>query len=72
MAHREHRRALGRNLRSYREGVGSTQERLAEKADLSAKFLGEVERGTVNVSVDALARLAQALAIRIHDLTRGM
>jgi len=59
---------LGRNLRSYREGAGWTQERLAEKADLSAKFPGELERSTVNVSVDALARLA--LAVRIHDLTR--
>ncbi len=71
MAHREHRRALGGNLRTYRERAGLTQEKLAEKAELSPKFLGEVERGTVNVSVDVLARLAHALKIPVNDLTRG-
>jgi transcriptional regulator with XRE-family HTH domain len=48
-----------------------TQEKLAERADLSGKYLGEVERGMVNISVDALARLARALKITVHDLTRG-
>jgi transcriptional regulator with XRE-family HTH domain len=38
-----------------------TQERLAEKADLTPKYFGEVERGLVNVSVDALARIARAV-----------
>ena len=44
---------------------------MAEKADLSPKFLGEVDRGSVNISVDALARLAAALKVTVNELTRG-
>lgn len=72
MAIREHRRTLGRNLRSYRERAGWAQEKLAEKAGLSAKFLGEVERATVNISLDALARIASVLNVRLADLVAGV
>jgi len=71
VALREHRRILGQTIRIHRESAALTQERLAEKADLTAKYLGEVERGLVNISVDALLRIARALKIRVNDLTRG-
>lgn len=71
MALREHRRILGQTIRSSREKAGFTQEKLAEKAELTGKYLGEVERGIVNISVDALVRIARALRVRVNDLTRG-
>jgi len=46
-----------------------SQEQLAEKADLSYKYLGEVERGCVNISLDSLVRIAKALRVALHDLT---
>ena len=64
----KHRRVLGAAIRSYRGQIGWTLEKLAEKADLNPKYLGEVERGTVNVSADALVRLAKALRVRLRDL----
>ena len=70
MALREHRRILGQTIRDYREKAALTQEKLAEKADLTPKYLGEVERGLVNISVDALVRIARALRIRVNDLIR--
>lgn len=66
----QHRRILGETIRAHRKQVGFSQEKLAEKANLSPKYLGEVERGIVNVSVDSLARMAKALHLRVHDLTR--
>jgi len=45
-----------------------SQEQLAERADLSPKYLGEVERGRVNISLDSLVRICQALAMRLGDL----
>jgi transcriptional regulator with XRE-family HTH domain len=45
-----------------------SQEKLAEKADLSYKYLGEVERGLVNISLDSLVRIARALGVRLRDL----
>jgi transcriptional regulator with XRE-family HTH domain len=43
-----------------------TQEQLAERAGLSYKFIGEVERGTGNPTVDSLAAIARAMNL---DLT---
>jgi transcriptional regulator with XRE-family HTH domain len=45
-----------------------SQEKLAEKANLSYKYLGEVERGTVNISLDSLMRIARALRVHLGDL----
>jgi XRE family transcriptional regulator, regulator of sulfur utilization len=49
-----------------------SQEKLAEKADLSYKYVGEVERGQENVSLDALFRIATALKVSLADLIRGI
>ncbi len=45
-----------------------SQEKLAEKADLSYKYVGEVERGYVNISLDSLLRIARALKVKLRDL----
>jgi len=45
-----------------------TQERLGELADLNPKYIGEVERMEKNISIDALARIAAALKVRLRDL----
>jgi transcriptional regulator with XRE-family HTH domain len=68
VALREHRRILGRTIRAYREKAALTQEKLAEKSELTPKYLGEVERGLVNISVDSLLRIAKALKVRFRDL----
>ena len=63
-----YRRTVGQQIRAYRREAGLTQEKLAEKAGLSYKYLGEVERGVVNVSLDSLMRLAKALKVKVADL----
>lgn len=54
----------------HRKQAGLTQEMLSEKADLTSKYLGEVERGTVNVSIDSLVRIARAVGVCVQELTR--
>lgn len=49
-----------------------TQEQLAEKADLSYKYVGELERGLVNVSLDSLVRIAASLNVRVRNLVSGL
>jgi transcriptional regulator with XRE-family HTH domain len=49
---------LGRALQQHRLLAGLTQAELAEYADLSLKYVGEVERGEANPSLDVLERLA--------------
>ena len=63
---------MGKTIREYREKAAFTQEKLAEKADLTPKYLGEVERGLVNISVDALMRIAKALGVHVVDLLRSV
>ncbi len=63
-----YRRTVGQQIRAYRKEAGLTQEQLAEKASLSYKYLGEVERGIVNVSLDSLMRIAKALRLKVADL----
>ena len=65
-----HRRIVGQKIRAYRKQTGLSQEELAEKASLSYKYLGEVERGYVNVSLDSLMRIAKALKVKLRDLVR--
>jgi len=48
---------VGLIIRDRRKQAGMSQEQLAERADLSPTFLGEVERGCVNISLDALVRI---------------
>ena len=71
MSGKQHRRILGETIRSSRLEAGLSQETLAEKAGLSAKFLGEVERGAANISVDVLTRIGNSLGKPVHELTAG-
>lgn len=69
---RKHRRLLGENIRLYRLKAGLSQEKLAEKADLHTNYVGDIERGEENVSVDALVRLASSLRVKVADLVQGI
>lgn len=53
---------IAQNIRSIRTGKGLTQERVGELAEISPKFLGEIERGIKNPSAVVLHRLSKALA----------
>jgi len=61
---------LGQAIRSHRQRVALSQEKLAEKSELSTVFINRVESGKENISVDALARIARALGIELLELFR--
>jgi transcriptional regulator with XRE-family HTH domain len=69
-SHPAHRKALAQAIREHRKKAKMTQERLGELADLNPKYIGEVERMEKTISVDALARIARALKVRIKDLVQ--
>jgi transcriptional regulator with XRE-family HTH domain len=48
-------------LQRQRQVHGLSQSQLANLAKLSLKYVGEIERGEANVSMDALERLTTAL-----------
>jgi transcriptional regulator with XRE-family HTH domain len=62
------RKQLGATVRELRMGRGLTQERLGEKAGLSAVAVGRIERGTAAPMLETLGRLSVALDVSISAL----
>ena len=62
MAGRDHHlAALGKHLADLRRERTLTQEQLAERAKLTAKYVSEIERRVVNPSFTVLRALSRAL-----------
>jgi transcriptional regulator with XRE-family HTH domain len=68
----KYRKILGENIRTYRRRLKWSQEKLAEKAELHHNYIGDIERGEENVSVDALMRIATAMDVRLSELFHGL
>lgn len=56
-------RILGANVRRERKRLGKSQEELALDAAMKRAYLSDLERGTRNPSIKAIARLAAALGV---------
>lgn len=55
-------------VRTRRFKLNLTQEELAERADLHATYVGSVERGERNISLDNIVCLAKGLGCSPKDL----
>lgn len=53
------RRNFGQRIRQLRKARGLTQESLAEEAGLEPAYLGAVERGERNLTIDSIERIAK-------------
>ena len=62
------RALVGERIRVLRKEKSWSQEDLGEKADLHYTYIGAVERGEKNASIDTLDKIATALGIDIGDL----
>ena len=62
---------FGTVLKGWRTEKGLTQEELAERSGLSYKFIGEIERGAGNPTIETVSQLAAALDIDIVDFFRA-
>ena len=60
--------ALGRRISQCRRTLGLTQEALAERAGIIAKFVGNIERGVGKPSVNTIVSLSAALDCSLDDL----
>jgi len=60
--------ALGARLRAAREGAGQSVTETARAAGVSRRYLTEAEAGRANPSILVLARLSEALGLRLPDL----
>jgi transcriptional regulator with XRE-family HTH domain len=51
------------NIRRVRNAKRWTQEDLADRAGLSVRYMGQIERAQTSMSVSVLGRVAEALQI---------
>jgi transcriptional regulator with XRE-family HTH domain len=64
----EYAGAVGRAIRALRGARGLTQEQLADLAGVHRTYVGGVERGERNVTVETLSRFATALEVRPSEI----
>jgi len=54
---------LGRAVRRLRTAAGYSQESFADECGLHRTYMGAVERGETNISLDNIERIARALRL---------
>jgi transcriptional regulator with XRE-family HTH domain len=62
------RKQLGQRIRQLRKARGWTQQDVAERADLDPKYLGAVERGERNLTIDNIEKIAAGFGLEAHQL----
>lgn len=62
---------VGERIKELRIAEGRSREGLAEEAEISAKFLYEIEIGKKNISAGTLLRLAKALSCSCDYIMTG-
>jgi transcriptional regulator with XRE-family HTH domain len=61
---------FGRAVRKRRIALGLSQEELAERADLHRTYISDIERGSRNVSLENIKRIAGALKVEPWELLK--
>lgn len=65
-------REFGARVRARRLTMGLSQEALAEGSSLHWSYLGQVERGRVNLSLHNIVKIAETLGIDPGELMAGL
>jgi XRE family transcriptional regulator, regulator of sulfur utilization len=62
--------AVGHAIRTARKAQGYTQEAFALKAGIDRSYMGAIERGEFNLTVDTLLKITAGLGISASELLR--
>lgn len=66
------KKEVGARIRQYRLQKKLSQEKLAELSDLNTVYIGVIERGEKNPSIDILYKISKGLDINICDLLKNI
>jgi transcriptional regulator with XRE-family HTH domain len=59
---------LARNIRKERAVLSISQDELADKSGLHRTYIGGIERGERNITLNSLEKIADALGLNPKDL----
>lgn len=63
---------LGQRLRNYRTAEGLSQEKLAELAGCHPTYIGQLERGEKNATVESIEKISSALKVPLSTLFENL
>ena len=61
-------KAVGQRIRNYRTKKGLSQEKLAELSGCHPTYIGQLERGEKNATLESIERITAALGITLSKL----
>ena len=59
---------IGQRIRNYRTQKGLSQEKLAELAGCHPPYIGQLERGEKNATLESVEKIASAMDISLSEL----
>ncbi|EJL46601.1 helix-turn-helix domain-containing protein [Brevibacillus ruminantium] len=59
---------LGERIRTLRMDKGLSQEQLGERSGLHTNYVGQIERGEKNLTIESLSKIARSLGIPLEQL----
>ena len=63
---------LGQRIRNYRTAKGLSQEKLAEISGCHHTYIGQLERGEKNATIESIEKIATALNISLSKLFENL
>ncbi len=68
----EYKRGLGRAIKQHRQLLGYTsQDEFAASVGLHRTYIGAIERGERNISLENLLRISMTLEMKLSDLCKS-
>ena len=59
---------IGKNIQAIRKSNGYTQERLAEKIEVSARYISDIEQDRANPSYEVLIRICNLFKVSMDQI----
>ena len=67
-----YRKLLGQRIQKLRDQMGWSQEEFAAKCDINRSYMGRIERGELNLTLETAQKVAKGLNESVSALLRGI
>jgi len=68
----DYRSQLGKRIRKLRSERGWSQEEFADICALNRSYMGRIERGELNLTLDSLQKVGKGLGLSVSALLKGI
>ena len=67
-----YRKRLGERIRKLRDHRGWSQEEFAAVCGVNRSYMGRIERGELNLTLDSLEKVGKGLGMSVSALMKGI